>query len=92
MPGTTEHSRSLALRLRLQRELIFEPSRQTSSLLARARCSSLSVDVLVQPLQARMNHFVEVIRQPVFVLGQVTEAFNRLLEFPDFARGVGIFD
>jgi hypothetical protein len=41
---------------------------------------------------SRMNHFVEVIRQPVFVLGQVTEAFNRLLEFPDFARGVGIFD
>jgi hypothetical protein len=38
-----------------------------------------------------MDHFVEIIRQPVLVLGQRAEAFHRPLEIADFARDVSIF-
>jgi hypothetical protein len=40
----------------------------------------------------RTDYFVEIIRQPVFVLGQQAVAFHRSLDFADFARDVSIFN
>jgi len=34
----------------------------------------------------RTDHFVEIIRQPVFVSSQMVEAFHRSFEFVDFTR------
>src|SRR5260370_21184959 len=40
----------------------------------------------------RTDHFVEIIRQPVFVLRQQAVAFHRSLDFADFTWDVSIFD
>ncbi len=40
----------------------------------------------------RMNDLVEIIRKPIFVFRQRTEAFLRSLIFADFTRIVGMLE
>src|SRR4029450_794752 len=39
-----------------------------------------------------MDDLVEIIRQPILVFRQRTEAFLRSLKFADFARNIGVFE
>src|SRR6266480_4500568 len=60
-------------------------------------CDSLAVEPFTERLvlgkrDLRTKHFVEIIRQPVFVLGRQAVAFHQSLDFADFARDVSIFD